>query len=102
MKNEINFNGGVFGFLKGEKIESFLRFADFGSRLVFGDEFAHHFVVFAACPVGLFFAGITNLLYYYGIMQYFILKASWFVTSILHTSPTESMNAISSIFLGQV
>jgi CNT family concentrative nucleoside transporter len=41
------------------------------------------------------------LLYYVGAIQYVILKFSWVVNKLMDTSPTESMNAVASIFLGQ-
>lgn len=53
-------------------------------------------------PVGIFFAGVVNMLYYLGAVQYVILKSSWIMNKLMDTSPTESMNAVASIFLGQV
>ncbi len=52
-------------------------------------------------PIGIFFAGIVNMLYYLGVVQYFILKFAWVVNKLMDTSPTESINAVASIFLGQ-
>lgn len=52
-------------------------------------------------PVLIFFSAIVNLLYYFGAIQFLILKISWFYTALLTTSPTESVSAIASVFLGQ-
>lgn len=41
------------------------------------------------------------MLYYVGAIQYLILKFSWVVNKLMDKSPTESMNAVASIFLGQ-
>jgi nucleoside permease NupC len=52
-------------------------------------------------PVIIFFSAIVNLLYYVGAIQYIILKFSFLVNKLMHTSPTESINATANIFLGQ-
>ena len=53
-------------------------------------------------PVIIFFGSIVNLLYYLGFIQYLILKVALLVNFLMGTSPTESMNATASIFLGLV
>jgi nucleoside permease NupC len=53
-----------------------------------------------AMPVLIFFSAIINVLYHYGIVQYFILKVSWLINFIMGTSPTESITATANIFLG--
>lgn len=42
------------------------------------------------------------MLYYLGVLQYVILKVAWILNFVMGTSPTESMNATASIFLGLV
>ena len=87
--------------------------------LVFGKDGVHHYLamkvpnyqlIFELCmiyfiskglPIAIFFGGIVNLLYYLGAVQYVILKFSWLINKLMDTSPTESMNAVASIFLGQ-
>jgi nucleoside permease NupC len=51
-------------------------------------------------PVLIFFSSMINVLYHYGIVQYFILKVSWFINIVMGTSPTESVTATANIFLG--
>ena len=53
-------------------------------------------------PVLIFFSAVINLLYYFGVIQYFILKVAWVINMIMDTSPTESINATGNIFIGQV
>ena len=88
-----------FKFAGGE-IDKFLSFTDYGSRLVFGVNHKDHFFAFKAMPVLIFFSSIINVLYHYGIVQYFILKVSWLINFIMGTSPTESITATANIFLG--
>ena len=52
-------------------------------------------------PVIIFFSAIVNILYYVGVIQYVILKLSFIINKLMHTSPTESVNATANIFLGQ-
>jgi nucleoside permease NupC len=51
-------------------------------------------------PVVIYFGAMINMLYYFGIIQYVILKVSWVVNVLMGTSPTESVNATANIFLG--
>lgn len=57
---------------------------------------------FKALPVIIFFSAMINLFYYLGILQYFILKLSWVINKLMGTSPTESINTVANIFIGQV
>jgi nucleoside permease NupC len=41
------------------------------------------------------------MLYYLGVVQYIILKFAWIMNKLMDASPTESMNVVASIFLGQ-
>ena len=52
-------------------------------------------------PVLIFFSSIINVLYHYGVVQYFILKVSWVINKTMGTSPTESITATANIFLGE-
>ena len=53
-------------------------------------------------PVAIFFSSVINLLYYFGVLQYFLLKVSWFIHKVMQTSPTESVVNIMNIFVGMV
>jgi pyrimidine nucleoside transport protein len=44
-------------------------------------------------PVVIFFSAIVNIMYYFGFIQYFLLKIAWIMNFMLGTSPTESVNS---------
>lgn len=96
----LEFGYQLFQFL-GDKMLLFLKYTDYGTTLVFGEAANDHFLGMRGLPIAIFFGGIVNLLYYLGAIQYVILKFSWVVNKLMDTSPTESMNAVASIFLGQ-
>lgn len=113
-----------------EKVIEFLDCTDSGSELVFGKNFKEHyfvfkvsfyliqsignfenvilinlllfFLLFEACAVIVFFSAMINVCNHYGLLEYVILKLSWVVNKIMHTSPTESVCATANIFIGQV
>ena len=58
-------------------------------------------VVFSALSVIYFFSFMVNILFHYGIVQWFTLKIGWILKITIGTSVVESMNAASNIFLGQ-
>lgn len=68
-------------------------FLDNGCRLVFGNNFADHFFAFKAMPVVIFFSAIVNIMYYFGFIQYCLIKIAWIMNFLLGTSPTESVNS---------
>ena len=49
-----------------------------------------------------YFSAIINILYYFGIIQYFLIKTGWIMNFLMKTSPVESVVTIASIFLGNV
>lgn len=51
-------------------------------------------------PVVIFFGAIVNVLFYFGAIQYLILKVSFVINVIMNTSPTESINSTANVFLG--
>ena len=51
-------------------------------------------------PVVIFLGSIVNVLFYFGAIQYIILKVSFVINLIMKTSPTESMNSTANVFLG--
>jgi pyrimidine nucleoside transport protein len=95
-----DFGFELFKFL-GDQMTIFLSYTNYGSELVFGETYYQHYIIFKGLPIGIFFAAVVNVLYYFGIVQYLILKFSWLVNKLLSTSPSESMIAVASIFLGQ-
>jgi pyrimidine nucleoside transport protein len=61
-----------------------------------------YYIPLKAMPVAIFFSSVINLLYYFGVLQYFLLKVSWFIHIVMQTSPTESVVNIMNIFVGMV
>ena len=51
-------------------------------------------------PVIVFFSALMSLLYYFGIMQWVIAIVGGWMHKLLKTSHTESMSAVSNIFIG--
>ena len=113
----------------GTKIDRFLGFTNEGSGFVFGylvhqnifntdvlnnnsiafnvtseinsKKAVPSVVVFSALSVIYFFSFMVNILFHYGIVQWFTLKIGWILKTTIGTSVVESMNAASNIFLGQ-
>jgi CNT family concentrative nucleoside transporter len=51
-------------------------------------------------PVIVFFSALMSLLYYFGVMQWIISIVGGWLHKLLKTSHTESMSAVSNIFIG--
>ncbi|CAN7942300.1 unnamed protein product, partial [Ixodes hexagonus] len=54
-----------------------------------------------ALPVVFFFSFFVSILYYYGIMQWVVLRVGSFLQFTIGTTVCESMTAAANIFLGQ-
>ncbi|XP_018022215.1 solute carrier family 28 member 3 [Hyalella azteca] len=88
----------------GDKVAEFLAFTDEGSKFVFGDLLVVDdggIFAFKVLPVTLFFSFCIQILYYYGIMQWVVLKLGWLLQVSIGTTACESVNASANIFLGQ-
>ncbi|RNA39661.1 solute carrier family 28 member 3 [Brachionus plicatilis] len=99
MRTEFGYQ--LFKFLS-EQVTIFLGYTDRGTNLVFGSFLVAEkkYFAFKSIPVIIFFSAVINILYYFGFVQYLILKLAWLVNLLMGTSPTESMNATANIFLG--
>lgn len=53
-------------------------------------------------PVVIFFSAVVNVLYHFGVVQYFLIKIAWSINKLMKTSPTESVNSVANIFVGFV
>ncbi|XP_076349349.1 putative transporter YutK [Tachypleus tridentatus] len=94
----------------GDKIKRFLKFTDEGSAFVYGylvtgkmkNDVPDQFPVFAfkVLSVVFFFSFCISLLYYYGVMQWVVMKVGWFLQVTVGTTACESMNSAGNIFLG--
>ncbi|XP_045133798.1 solute carrier family 28 member 3-like isoform X2 [Portunus trituberculatus] len=86
----------------GDKVSAFLAFTDAGSGFVFGKIVTQdHIFAFQVLSVILFFSFCIQILYYYGVMQWVVLKLGWFLQITIGTTACESVNAAANIFLGQ-
>lgn len=52
-------------------------------------------------PSIIFFAAISSLLYYFGILQFIVKKLAWIMNKTLGISGAESISAAANIFIGQ-
>lgn len=60
-----------------------------------------YFFAFNALPTIIFFAALTSVLYYLGILQAVVKGMAWIMARLLGTSGAESLSNTANIFLGQ-
>lgn len=99
------------GFIQGffEQIGSFfvviLDFTKQGSTFLFGGfmdvETVGFIFAFQVLPTIIFFAALTSLLFYLGIIQKVVYVLAWAMTKLLGISGPESLSVAGNIFLGQ-
>ncbi|MCH8546457.1 MAG: Na+ dependent nucleoside transporter [Cryomorphaceae bacterium] len=82
-----------------------LSFTRFGADFLFGDlintaSFGYIFA-FQVLPTIIFFAALTSLLFYYGVLQKIVYAFAWVMRRTLKLSGAESLAAAGNIFLGQ-
>ncbi|XP_078482138.1 solute carrier family 28 member 3-like [Ciona intestinalis] len=84
----------------GDQIATFMKYTDSGSIFVFGYLPSDHVFAFKVLPMIVFFSMVTNMLFYVGLMQWFIAKLAYLTQITLGTSAIESAVAIANIFVG--
>ena len=89
----------------GKLFVSILDFTNAGSVFLFGnlmnaDSYGFIFV-FQILPTIVFFASLTSLLFYMGVIQVVVKFLALVLTKILKISGAESLSVIGNIFLGQ-
>jgi CNT family concentrative nucleoside transporter len=83
-----------------------LGFSKAGSSFLFGDlvnrvdTFGFIFV-FQVLPTIIFFAALTAMLYYFGILQRIVYVFAWVMNRLMRLSGAESLAASANVFLGQ-
>ncbi|XP_055893191.1 solute carrier family 28 member 3-like isoform X1 [Biomphalaria glabrata] len=82
-----------------ERISEFNENSDAGSRLVFGDNYKEHYLIFGALPLFFFINGMMTVLYYCGAMQLIINVVGNTLTFVLGTSAVESMAVAAGVFM---
>lgn len=87
----------------GDKVVTFLSYAQAGSLFVYGDLLTNQEAVFAftVLPVTFFFSLMVSVTYYLGLMQWAVMTLGWVLQKALGTTVCESVNAAADIFLGQ-
>ncbi len=99
-KDIVNWIGGA--------VITLLKFITEGSKFVFGNlavssgsESLGYFFAFQALPTIIFFASLTAVLYYLGILQMIVKGMAYVMSKILGTSGAESLSNTANIFIGQ-
>lgn len=89
----------------GKVFVGILDFTAAGSAFLFGDlmnvESYGFIFVFQILPTIIFFAALTSLLFYLGVLQFFVKILAKGTSKILNISGAESLSVIGNIFLGQ-
>ena len=89
----------------GKLFVSILDFTNAGSIFLFGDLMnadSYGFIfVFQILPTIVFFAALTSLLFYLGVIQVVVKFLALALTKVLKISGAESLSVIGNIFLGQ-
>ena len=86
-----------------------LNFTSEGAKFVFGplaispgnSESIGSIFAFQVLPTIIFFATLTSVLYYLGIMQKIVQAMAWVMAKIMGTSGAESLSNTANIFVGQ-
>jgi concentrative nucleoside transporter, CNT family len=88
-------------------VNALFQFAAEGAKFVFGDrlgarsdEFGVIFA-FQVMPIVIFIASLFSILYYLGVMQWFVRLMAVAMLRVFGTSGAESTNVAASIFMGQ-
>ncbi|WP_068675508.1 NupC/NupG family nucleoside CNT transporter [Oceanobacillus sp. Castelsardo] len=87
------------------RVQDIIDFANEGIGFLFGsladnNQFGTIFA-FHVLPIIIFLSALISVLYYLGIMQWFIKVIGGALSKLLGTSKTESMSAAANIFVGQ-
>ncbi len=88
--------------------KAFVKILDFtmqGTSFLFGDlvsdeNFGNVFI-FSILPTVIFFAALTSILFYFGIIQKIVKLFAFLLTKLLGVSGPESLSVAGNIFLGQ-
>lgn len=87
-------------------INNIIGYANEGINFLFGGLFAEgtnigFIFAFNVLPVVIFFSALISVLYYIGVMQFFIKIIGGSLAKLLGTRKAESMSAAANIFVGQ-
>jgi CNT family concentrative nucleoside transporter len=88
-------------------VNALLEYSEAGARFVFGDQLGARTgqfgVIFAfqVMPIVIFIASLFAVLYYFGVMQWFVRGMAVVMQKVMGASGAESTNVAASIFMGQ-
>ncbi len=90
----------------GAGVNAMLRYAEVGSEFLFGPlglKSGPHGVLFAfqVLPIVIFIASFFSILYYLGVMPWFVKAMAVGMQKVMGASGAESLNVAASIFMGQ-
>lgn len=105
---KIDFGQQLFAYISGAFV-TILNFTEKGATFVFGrlalgpmdKDSLGFFFAFQALPTIIFFAALTSMLYYLGIMQKVVQGIAWVMARLLGTSGAESLSVAANVFIGQ-
>jgi CNT family concentrative nucleoside transporter len=87
------------------KVQDIINYTNVGIQFLFGgligNESLGFIFAFQVLTVIIFFSSLISVLYYLGIMQWFIKIIGGGLSKLLGTSNAESMSAAANIFVGQ-
>ncbi len=84
-------------------VQHVIDYSNEGIEFVFGQNVKSNLgftIAFNVLPVIVFVAALMSVLYYLGIMQRVVGVVGGWLHRLLETSPTESISAVSNIFIG--
>ena len=84
-------------------VQHIINYANDGIEFVFGAETRNTLgftIALNVLPVIVFFSALMSVLYYLGVMQRVVSVIGGWMHKLLHSSETESMSAVSNIFVG--
>jgi len=84
-------------------VQHVIDFGNDGIDFVFGADTRRSLgftIALNVLPVIVFFSALMSVLYYFGVMQWIIAIIGGWLHKLLQTSHTESMSAVSNIFIG--
>ncbi|KAH9494568.1 hypothetical protein Btru_019881 [Bulinus truncatus] len=82
-----------------ERISEFFDNSDAGSKIMFGNNYKEHYLIFGAFPMFFFVNGMMTVLYYCGAMQVIINAIGNVLTFVLGTSAVEAMAVAAGVFM---
>ncbi|KDR11085.1 solute carrier family 28 member 3-like isoform X4 [Zootermopsis nevadensis] len=85
----------------GDRVVVFLDYSNMGARFVYGSDLIDKGIfAFQSMSSVFFLSLVVHILYYYGIMQWIVIKIGWLIQVLMGTTVCESVNAAASVFLG--